>query len=461
MGCIFDLLDEIKMEEKEKSIAFHLYVQFSSKPFIHYANHIKRREHLSIAYTPGISNAILFGEKKPNISWFNRRVAVATTGERILGLGYLNRDASYYLVQGKAILFSYNAVALPLVMPDYPSKQLNKAGKKISVIEDFGEYKEKVSNWLSSQVESLRAGFVNIEDFNSQGALVVYKEMLKRIGNKTFIFWDDSEGTGLITGLAVKKVLLSLEKEGSSKELFVLIFGGGSAGYGIAKVLDSLGISFTVFDSKGVISPSTQLKKEIRELKHFTEKWEEKIKQNNVVVIEATGLSRERGERLLEFLKEKVGEAYAVFSLTNPTPLISKEFSSSLNAKFYATGQSNDKNQINNVSFFPFIAELFTEIYFVDEKQGEIVPFSLLSEEEKLYRIRDFIRGKIKIAKRIGKIEKDEYKKVISSLSTPPKGELLELPIPLDKEISFKLKKQILPYIASTVLEKKERFLFV
>ena len=141
-------------------------------------------------------------------------------------------------------------------------------------------------------------------------------------------------------------------------EIKVVIVGAGSAGYGIAKLLNFAGCkNIIVLDSKGAIHKKrkTNMNKYKLELAQFTNQKEVGYLENVIkkadVFIGVSGIKNLLKPRMIK----EMNESPIVFALTNPEPEIDPNMAKKYGASVVATGSFKYENKVNNALVFLYL----------------------------------------------------------------------------------------------------------
>ncbi len=294
------------------------------------------KENLKFLYTPGVAEVAREIAKDPKkaIDYTNKGnlVAIFTDGSRTLGVGDTFPEASLPVMEGKALLLKTLAGvdAFPLCLGTKSKKEIIKT------------------------IEILSPNFsvFNLEDISAPKGL----EIREKLERKNFIvFHDDEQGTAIAVLAALLNALKVVKKK--LEEIKICLAGAGSAGYGVFKILVSVGVkNLIVFDSKGIIfrwrDKDNKFKREIAKFsnpQNLKGGKKEAIFESDVFI----GLSGRGG--LLEAEDIKLMKPYPIiFALSNPEPEIyPKEIEKVTKKYIFASGRSDFKNQINNLLVFP------------------------------------------------------------------------------------------------------------
>jgi malate dehydrogenase (oxaloacetate-decarboxylating) len=251
-----------------------------------------------------------------------------------LGLGNIGPDAALPVMEGKSVLYrEYGKInAYPIC--------LNTTNKK------------KIIDTIIA-IEPM-FGAINLEDIESPKVLDISNEIVKKLSIP--VFHDDRHGTAVVVLAAMINSLKILTKKIS--EIKVVIVGAGSAGYGIAKLLNFAGCkNIIVLDSKGAIHRKRKINmdKYKLELAQFTNQseigqLEDVIKKADVFI----GVSGIKNLLKPKMIKE-MNESPIVFALTNPEPEIDPNMAKKYGARIVATGSFKYENKVNNALVFPYL----------------------------------------------------------------------------------------------------------
>ncbi|MCI8613191.1 MAG: NADP-dependent malic enzyme [Clostridia bacterium] len=291
---------------------------------------------LSLAYTPGVAQACLEIQKKPELSFdLTRRwntVAVVTDGTAVLGLGDIGPEAGMPVMEGKSVLFKTfgNVDAIPLCIKSKSSEEIIRCVELLS-----GSF-----------------GGINLEDISAPRCFEIERELKKRLDIP--VFHDDQHGTAIVVGAALENALKLVGKK--MGDVRAVINGAGSAGIAIAEFLLGLGIGdVAVCDRKGVLDAKTAGNDAKAEIASKTNKacvkglLKDAMRGADVFIgVSAPNVVDE--EMVRSMAKKPI-----VFTMSNPVPEILPEKALAAGAAVVGTGSSQYKNQINNVLAFPGI----------------------------------------------------------------------------------------------------------
>ena len=296
---------------------------------------VDTREHLSLAYTPGVAEPCMAIHADTDKSFtLTRRwniVPVITDGTAVLGLGDIGPEAGLPVMEGKCALFkAFGGVdAIPLCI------------------------RSKDTDEIVRTIELLAGSFggINLEDISAPRCFEIEKRLKKDLDIP--VFHDDQHGTAVVTAAALLNALKIVGKK--IEDLNVVINGAGAAGLAIAKFLLRFGVKdVIVCDSKGILckgdSRLNGAKQEVAEMsnkRRVVGSLAAAMKGADVFV--GVSVANCVSEEMVRSMAEKA----IVFACANPTPEISREKALAAGAAVVGTGSSEYPNQINNVLVFP------------------------------------------------------------------------------------------------------------
>ena len=324
-----------KMTTDEKALELH--EKWNGKITTEAKCHVKTREDLSLAYTPGVAKPCMEIAKNPDdvykYTWKANTVAVVSDGSAVLGLGNIGAKAAMPVMEGKAVLFKeFGGVnAVPICLDTQDSQEI--IDTVVRIAPGFGG--------------------INLEDISAPRCFEI-ESKLKEILDIP-VFHDDQHGTAIVV---LAGIINALKVVGKKKEdCKVVVNGDGSAGIAISKLLLKYGFkNLTICGLYGILS------KDIKDLN-----WAQKE------MAEVTNLSGENGtlkDALVgadvfvgvsapnivtgEMVKTMNKDAI-MFAMANPVPEIMPDVAKAAGAKVVGTGRSDFPNQVNNVVAFPGI----------------------------------------------------------------------------------------------------------
>jgi malate dehydrogenase (oxaloacetate-decarboxylating)(NADP+) len=303
-------------------------------------------EHLCLAYTPGVAEAVKEIAANPEsvsrLTAKDKLVAVVSDGTAILGLGDLGAAASIPVMEGKAVLFKAfgDVDGWPI-----PLNNCRVDGKNEGPTDP-----QRVIDAVAAIAPMY--GGINLEDIAAPACFEIEDRLDEMLDIP--VFHDDQWGTAVITLAGVMNYCRLCERDMS--ELKVVINGAGAAGIRIAEMLKAAGVPLAILcDSRGVIrSDRTDLNAKKRE--HAVESTAttvgEALRDAHVFV----------GVSVADCIQSEEVAAMAsypaIFAMSNPVPEIRPEIvAETMGDRPYvmATGRSDYPNQINNVLGFPFL----------------------------------------------------------------------------------------------------------
>ncbi len=299
---------------------------------------------LSLAYSPGVAEAVLEVEADPlsayELTAKSNLVAVVSNGTAILGLGDRGPLASKPVMEGKGVLF-----------------------KRFADVDVFDiEIDAHTVEDIICAVKAIAPTFggINLEDIKAPECFEV-EERLKAM-LPIPVFHDDQHGTAIISGAAL---LNACEITGRKlADLKVVVSGAGASAIATAKFYVRLGVkhdNIIMCDSKGVIYKGrdgvNQYKAE------FAVETDARTLEEAMV-----GADVFLGLSVAGALKPEVVKTMAkdpiIFALANPDPEIKPEDAYAVRPDaIVGTGRSDYANQINNVLGFPFIFRGALDVY--------------------------------------------------------------------------------------------------
>ncbi len=306
---------------------------------------VRKLEDFAIWYTPGVAEPSRAINRDPDLSftltsrW--NMLAVVTDGTRVLGLGNIGPEASYPVMEGKALLFKYlggvDAVPLPI---------------RASNMDEFIKI-----------VKSIEPAFggINLEDIESPKCFYILEKLRKELSIP--VWHDDQQGTAtaILAGL-INALKIVGKKIG---DITIAMIGAGASNIAAANILIKYGAkpgNIIMVDTKGILHSE----REDMDKLMFENPWKydlaiktnadgrkggirESLKGVDVVIAASRpGPGIIHKEWIKEMNKDPI-----VFALANPIPEIWPWEAREAGAKVVATGRSDFPNQINNSLVFP------------------------------------------------------------------------------------------------------------
>lgn len=323
------------MTTDEKALKLHADLKGKLSTEAKY--HVKTREDLSLAYTPGVAKPCVEIANNPEdvykYTWKGNTVAVVSDGSAVLGLGNIGAKAAMPVMEGKAVLFKEfgNVNAVPICLDTQNPDEIVDTVVRISP--GFGG--------------------INLEDISAPRCFEI-ENRLKEILDIP-VFHDDQHGTAIVVLAGIINALKVVGKE--KENCKVVVNGDGSAGIAIAKLLLKYGFKdVTICGLYGILS------KDIKDLN-----WAQKE------MAEVTNLSGQNGvladamksadifigvsapNIVSEEMVASMNKDAILFAMANPTPEIMPDLAKKAGARVVGTGRSDFPNQVNNVVAFPGI----------------------------------------------------------------------------------------------------------
>lgn len=299
---------------------------------------------LSLAYSPGVAEAVLEIDRDPltafELTARANLVAVVSNGTAILGLGDRGPLASKPVMEGKGVLF-----------------------KRFADVDVFDiEINATTVDEIVAACRYIAPTFggINLEDIKAPECFEV-EETLKRELDIP-VFHDDQHGTAIISGAAL---LNACEVTGKKiEDLKVVINGAGASAIATGRFYIRLGVrqeNVIMVDSKGVIYEGRDGVNKYK-AEFATKSKARTLKEAMVGADMVLGLSI-AGSITQDMVKDMAEKPF-IFVLANPTPEIMPELALEVRPdSIIGTGRSDYPNQINNVLGFPFIFRGALDVY--------------------------------------------------------------------------------------------------
>ncbi|PJF41485.1 MAG: NADP-dependent malic enzyme [Phototrophicales bacterium] len=292
---------------------------------------------LSLAYSPGVAQAVLELEANPLSAYRytakSNLVAVISNGTAILGLGDRGALASKPVMEGKGVLF--------------------KAFADIDVFDI--ELDTKDPDEFISIVRAMAPTFggINLEDIKAPECFYIEEQLKSMLPIP--VFHDDQHGTAIISAAAL---INGLEITGKNVEdVRMVVSGAGASAIACAELFIKLGMrreNIMMCDSRGVI-----YKGRTEGMNEFKERFA--VETDARTLADAMrgadiflGLSQ--GNIVSPEMVKTMAESPLIFAMANPDPEIPYEVAREARPDaIIGTGRSDYPNQINNVLGFPYI----------------------------------------------------------------------------------------------------------
>lgn len=298
---------------------------------------LKKREDLSILYTPGVAAPCLEIQKDISKSYEltrrNNLVAVVTDGTAVLGLGDIGPEAGMPVMEGKCLLFKElgSVDAFPICIQS----------------RDVDTIVETVTQIAGS------FGGINLEDISAPRCFEIEEKLKQRLDIP--VFHDDQHGTAVIVLAGIINALKLTEKKKEACK--VVVNGAGAAGIAITKLLLNYGFKNVIMcDIRGILARDDEtLNWAQAEMALRTNH----LVQHGTLADALVGADIFVGVSVPNIINEDMvrtmNKDSIFFAMANPIPEIMPDLARKAGAAVVGTGRSDFPNQINNVMAFPGI----------------------------------------------------------------------------------------------------------
>lgn len=319
---------------KEKAMELHR--QLGGKIEVVSRCHIRDKDDLALAYTPGVAEPCLAIQCDYQQSWeLTRRgsmVAVITDGTAVLGLGDIGPAAAMPVMEGKCALFKeFGGVdAFPICVD---STDVDELVRTIHLI-------------------SKSFGGINLEDIAAPRCFEVERR-LKALCDIP-VFHDDQHGTAIVVAAALINALKVVGKQPGS--IKIVINGAGAAGIAIGNLLLGMGMGNVVMcDINGAIREGDSgLTGGQEAISRISNRNRESGSLADVLAGADVFVGVSRAGLLTAEMVSTMDKGI-VLAMANPVPEIMPDEALRGGAAVVGTGRSDFPNQINNVLVFPGI----------------------------------------------------------------------------------------------------------
>ncbi|MDX2162235.1 MAG: NADP-dependent malic enzyme [bacterium] len=306
---------------------------------------VMTQRELSLAYTPGVAEAVLEIDRDPltayELTAKRNLVAVISNGTAILGLGDRGALAGKPVMEGKGVLF-----------------------KRFADIDVFDlEINARTPEEVIAVCRAVAPTFggINLEDIKAPECFEIEQRLREELDIP--VFHDDQHGTAIITGAALMN---ALEVTGKRIEaLKLVIIGAGAAGLATAAFYVRLGVrieQITMVDIHGVIYPGRPQGVDRYQEPFARDTGARTLTDALVGADMVLGLSA--ANVLTPAMIALMAPEPIIFALANPTPEIMPETAKAARPDaLVATGRSDFANQVNNVLGFPYIFRGALDVY--------------------------------------------------------------------------------------------------
>lgn len=318
-------------------LALQMHKKWNGKIETTAKSHVKTREDLAIAYTPGVAEPCKVIAKDPTAAYTYtmkaNTIAVVSDGSAVLGLGNIGALAGMPVMEGKAVLFKElgGINAVPICLDTQDTEEIIRT--IVNIAPAFGG--------------------INLEDISAPRCFEI-EERLKELLDIP-VFHDDQHGTAIIV---LAGIINAMKVAGKDKETAqVVVNGAGSAGVAITKLLLRYGFKHvTMCDINGMLNEASP---------NLNWMQKEMVKVTNLEGRQGTLADALKGADIFVGVsapnivtKEMVASMNhdaILFAMANPVPEIMPDLAKEAGAKVVGTGRSDFPNQINNVMAFPGI----------------------------------------------------------------------------------------------------------
>ncbi len=320
---------------KTEKKALELHEKLKGKLEVKSKIKIDSKETLTLAYTPGVAEPCKEINTNPKKVWSytikRNTIAVITDGSAVLGLGNIGAQASLPVMEGKCALFKELAGlnAFPIALKTQETQEIIQTIKNISPV----------------------FGGINLEDISSPKCFEIEKK-LQNLGIP--VMHDDQHATAIVVLAGLKNALKVVGKK--MKNLKIVLNGIGAAGTAITKILlaEEKPKEIILCDKQGILfKGKTRMLKHHEELAELTN--EKKVQGNLADALAGADvfIGVSAPNILSENMIKSMNSKPIIFALANPIPEITMEKALKARVGVYASGRSDDPNQINNVLVFP------------------------------------------------------------------------------------------------------------
>ncbi len=298
---------------------------------------LKRREDLSLYYTPGVGavSSYLAKHKRELRDYTIKKntIAVISDGSAVLGLGNIGPEGALPVMEGKAMIFKEFAGidAFPIVLATQEVDDIVATVKNIAPV----------------------FGGINLEDISAPRCFEIEARLKKELDIP--VMHDDQHGTAIVVLAALINAFKVVKKP--MRSATIVIAGAGAAGTATAKLIKQFGVGdIIMLDRGGILSKHRHgLSPEKKELVGFTNREhrtggiaEALFGADAVVGVSGPNTIHERDIRMM-------ARRPIVFALANPVPEIMPNLAHHAGAVVVASGRSDFPNQVNNALVFPGI----------------------------------------------------------------------------------------------------------
>ena len=323
------------MTQNEKALQLHK--EWNGKIDTTPKCHVKSREDLALAYTPGVAEPckVIAEDKEQAYTYTikSNTVAVVSDGSAVLGLGNIGAEAAMPVMEGKAVLFKeFGGVnAFPICLDTKDTEEIIKTVKNIAPC----------------------FGGINLEDISAPRCFEIEKRLKEELDIP--VFHDDQHGTAIVVAAGLLNALKFVGKK--MEDANIVINGAGSAGISICKLLLQFGAGNVVLvDQKGALCPGEDwMNPAQKDMAEITNKEKQTGTLTEIIKDKDVFIGVSAPNIVTAEMVSTMADDAIIFAMANPTPEIMPDEAKKGGARVIATGRSDFPNQINNVLVFPGI----------------------------------------------------------------------------------------------------------
>ncbi len=299
---------------------------------------VKKKDELSLAYTPGVAFPCIHISKDKDLiydyTFKSNSIFIVSDGSAVLGLGNIGHRASLPVMEGKALLFKiFGGIdAYPIILNTQDTEEIIKTIQRIAD----------------------GVGGINLEDISAPRCFEVEDRLSESLDIP--VFHDDQHGTAVVTLAGLINALKLASKQ--IDKIKIVINGSGAAGIAISNLLLYYGAKNIIMcDRKGIIYEGRE--EDMNEMKNKIALNTNRDKIKGSLKDALIGADVFIGVSVKDALKPEMIKLMAdkpiIFAMANPDPEILPDEAYKAGAFIVATGRSDFPNQINNCLAFPGI----------------------------------------------------------------------------------------------------------
>ena len=300
---------------------------------------------LSLAYSPGVAEAVLAIDEDPleafELTAKANLVGVVSNGSAILGLGNRGALASKPVMEGKGVLF-----------------------KRFADVDVFDiEIDAETADEVVAAVKAIAPTFggINLEDIKSPEAFVIEERLKDELDIP--VFHDDQHGTAIISGAALLNACEITNRK--LEDLRLVVIGAGAAAIATASFYVTLGVqqeNITMVDIHGVVYSDREVEMDEYKRQFANDSGIRTLEEAMEGVDMVLGLSA--ADVIEPDWLRKMNHDPIIFAMANPRPEIMPDVAREVRPDaIIGTGRSDFPNQVNNVLGFPFIFRGALDVY--------------------------------------------------------------------------------------------------